>query len=172
VLEHLPLGDGAQPAAVPDCSEVERLARLAGPTGRLAAVERPESIVMPTSGASEDITVHLPLGGGYGSWIGGSIRNRLEAAVDDEPLSDVRHHLDYRGQYTQLGVVELAAGEHVVTLRHSHGGLRPGSGMREAPSGPLVLATTTADVPVTTVSAADARTLCGKSLDWVEALAG
>ena len=170
VLEHLPLGDGAQPAAVPDCSEVERLARVAGPAGRLAAVERPETIVAQPSGPSEDITVDVPLGGGYAIWMGGSIRNRLETAVDGEPLSDIRHHLDYAGQYTLLGMTELAAGEHVVTLVHSHGGLRPGSGVEESAPGPLVLSLGTPDVPVTIVPVADARRLCGKRLDWIEAL--
>ena len=121
VLEHLPLGDGAQPAAVPDCSEVDRLARVAGPGGRLAAVERPATVVVPTNGELEEVTVDVPLGGGYAIWMGGSIRNRLQTAVDGEPLSDVRHHLDYPGQYTLLGIAELAAGEHVVTLATPRG---------------------------------------------------
>lgn len=170
VLEHVPLGGGSQPAAVPDCSEVERLARVAGPRGRLAAVDRPQTIVVPTSGASEELPVDVALGGGYEVWMGGSIRNTLEVAVDGEPLRRVRHHLDSQGQYTPLGAVELAPGRHVVTLRHSYGGLRPGSGVREAPSGPLVLSLATSDVPLTIVPASQARTLCGRRLDWIEAL--
>jgi hypothetical protein len=172
VMEHVPLGDGTQPAAVPQCSEVERLAGVAGPRGRLAAVERPETIVAQTSGASEDITVDMPLGGGYEIWIGGSIRNRLRAAVDGQPLSEISHHLDHPGEYTLLGVAELAPGVHAVSLRHSDGGLRPGSGVEETPLGPLVLTLATADTPVTIVPAADARKLCDKRLDWIEALAG
>jgi hypothetical protein len=170
VLEHLPLGEGTQPAAVPDCSEVDRLARVAGPGGRLAAVERPATVVVATNGGLEEVTVDVPVGGGYGIWISGSIRNRLKTAVDGVPLSDVRHHLDYPGQYTLLGTAELAAGEHVVTQEHSRGGLRPGSGVEESPSGPLVLSLGTPDAPVTIVPVADARRLCGKRLDWIEAL--
>jgi hypothetical protein len=154
---------------VPECSEVARLARVAG-TGNLAAVERRDAIVVPTSDASEDVTVDVPLGGPYEIWMGGSIRNRLQAAVDGEPLAEVRHHLDYAGQFTSLGVAELAAGRHVVSLRHSDGGLRPGSGVDDTPLGPLVLSLATADVPVTIVPASDARQLCGKRLDWVEAV--
>jgi hypothetical protein len=169
VLEHLSLGEGAQPAAVPECSEVERLARVAA-TGHLAAVERPAAIVVPTSGASEDVTVDVPLGGPYEIWMGGSIRNRLQTVVDGEPLADVRHHLDYPGQYTLLGMAELAAGEHVIMLKHSRGGLLPGSGVEESPTGPLVLSLEMPDVQVTIVPAADARRLCGKRLDWIEAL--
>ena len=168
----MPLGEGAQPAAVPDCSEVDRLARVTGPGGRLAAVERPATVVVPTHGGSKEVAVDVPLGGPYEIWMGGSIRNRLQTAVDGEPLADVRHHLDYPGQFTSLGLAELAAGEHVVSLRHSDGGLRPGSGVEETPLGPLVLSLATPDVPVTIVPAADARRLCGKRLDWIEALAG
>jgi hypothetical protein len=36
--------------------------------------------------------------------------------------------------------------------------------------GPVVFSRTTADLPVTYVSPSAARTLCGKRLDWVEAL--
>jgi len=39
-----------------------------------------------------------------------------------------------------------------------------------SPFGPLVLGRTTADLPVTHVQASNARSLCGKNLDWVEAL--
>ena len=41
VAEHLPIGDGLRPGAVPDCAEVERLAAVAGDDGRLATVVRP-----------------------------------------------------------------------------------------------------------------------------------
>ena len=102
--------------------------------------------------------------------MGGSIRNRLQTAVDGEPLSDVRHHLDYPGQYTLLGMAELTAGKHVISLAHADDRLRPGSGVEESPSGPLVLSLATPDAPVTIVPVADARRLCGKRLDWVEAL--
>jgi hypothetical protein len=170
VLEHVPLGDGAQPAAVPDCSEVARLARVAGPNGRLAAVELPATVVVPTYGAMGDVTVGVPVGGPYGIWMGGSIRNRLQTAVDGEPLADVRYHLDYPGQFMLLGMAELTAGRHEISLRHSNGGLRPGSGVEETPVGPLVLSPATPDAPVTIVPVADARRLCGKRLDWVEAL--
>ncbi len=36
--------------------------------------------------------------------------------------------------------------------------------------GPVVLGTKTAELPVTFVRPVDARTLCGKRLDWIEAL--
>ena len=41
VIEHLPLGDGTQPAAVPPCGEVLRLGRVAGANKRASRVRRP-----------------------------------------------------------------------------------------------------------------------------------
>ena len=172
VLEHLPLGDGATTrrragllrgrSAGPCCGTGRPAGRgRAARDGRRAHERR-----------AEDVTVDVPLGGGYGIWMDGSIRNRLKTAVDGVPLSDVRHHLDYPGQYTLLGMAELAAGEHVVELQHSAGGLLPGSGVEESPRGPLVLSLGTPDAPVTIVPVADARRLCGKRFDWIEALSG
>ena len=47
VLEHLPLGDALQPAAVPPCGAVQRLGRLAAADhGHLAAVARPAVTVV------------------------------------------------------------------------------------------------------------------------------
>jgi hypothetical protein len=171
VLAHAPLGTTMQPVAVPSCGEVARLAALAGPRGRLAVVERSPAIVTELAGYGTDrVTVTVPTTGRYGIWIGGSIRNRLEVSVDGNGFPAVRQHLDHEGQYTPLGEIELTAGRHIVELSYSRGGLRPGSGGAEFPIGPLVLSTTTARAPVTTVASANARTLCGKSLDWVEAV--
>ena len=70
-----------------------------------------------------------------------------------------------------LGESELAAGRHDVTLRFSGPDLHPGSGGATFGIGPLVLSTTTAaDAPVTVIPGSRARELCGKRLDWVEAL--
>jgi len=68
-----------------------------------------------------------------------------------------------------LGEREVPAGMHRVTLRYAAGGLRPGSGGEPFALGPLVLGRATADLPVTYVRPADARSLCGKRLDWIEA---
>jgi hypothetical protein len=169
VLEHLPLGDGVQPAAVPDCREVERLARLAGRDGRIAAVVRRPAVVTEPAG-TDRVTVTVPVAARYGVWVGGSIRRGLQLAVDGVRLSAARHHLDQPGQFTGLGEIPLTAGAHTVTLGYSRGGLRPGSGGAELPIGPLVLSTTTADLPVTFVTPERARSLCDKRLDWLEAV--
>ncbi len=178
VAEHLPLGDGLQPGSVPDCAEVERLAAVAGDGGQLAAPVRPPVLsanVARTTGRAETVeaSVDVARPGRYGIWLGGSFRDGLEARVDGRMLGRRRHLLSNEGGYTLLGEAELDAGTHTMTLRFSGPDLHPGSGGPMFLIGPLVLSTTTAaDAPVTVVPVARARELCGKSLDWVEALRG
>lgn len=171
VLEHLPLGQNGQPGAVPNCSEIERLARVAGPTGKLAAAERYPVILAPLTGADELVPVDIELGGGYEVWLGGSVKASVEVSVDGKKLAALRHRLDHPGHLTPLGFAELAAGPHELSFDFSRSGVRPGEGGIGFPSGPVALSLQPSDVPVTTVSSTDARSLCGKRLDWVEALA-
>ena len=168
------MGDPLDPAAVPPCDEVLRLARAAGSGGRLAAVERPAVVVAQASRSTGDAetveaSVDVPAAGRYGIWLGGSFRDALEVSVDGRRASSLRHQLNNQGQYTPLGEASLSAGRHTVTLRFSGADLRPGSGGPPFGIGPLVLSTATADSPVTVVTPANARSLCGRRLDWVEA---
>jgi hypothetical protein len=117
-----------------------------------------------------EASVEVPASGRWGVWLGGAYRNRLEAEVDGRRIAVRRNHLEHFGQYTQLGERELTRGTHRVTLRYGGPDLHPGSGGAQFEMGPLVLSRTTADLPVTYVRPAKARTLCGKSLDWIEAL--
>jgi hypothetical protein len=169
VLEHIPLGSDTDPAAIPDCGEVDRLAMRAGSTGGVRAVVRPAAVVVPLSVTGAQ-TIEVPAAGRYGVWLAGSVRNRLQIAVDGRALPALRHHLDHAGYYVPLGEIDLGRGAHEVVVEYERGGLRPGSGGVEFPFGPLVLSTTTADAPMTTVSPAQARALCGKRLDWIEAV--
>jgi hypothetical protein len=189
VLEHLPLGTDTDPAAVSSCAQVLRLARLPGVTS-LAAVERPEVVLadlsqasfpagwavqagalVPTESGTAEVNVRVPSGSRYGLWLGGSFRDGLETLVDGRRLGTMRNQLNWSGVYTQLGNMPLGPGVHRITLRYSGPDLRPGSGGAQFPMGPLVLGRTTAELPVTYVQPSAARSLCGKRLDWVEALA-
>ena len=64
---------------------------------------------------------------------------------------------------------------HHLTLDYRSGGLAPGSAGPSVADpaftvGPLVASTPPGNVPVTHVSPADYRQLCGHAWDWVEAL--
>ena len=194
ILEHLPLGSGDQAGAVPSCADVVRLAAVARRSGgRLAAVPRllaevvrlsqasypagwqsysgSPDVVYPTSAGTLTARVRIARAGRYGLWLGGSFRGSLDVSVDGRHLFGGRDQLNHDGIDTPLGAVELSAGSHQVALRRGSAGLRPGSGGRPFPLGPLVLGRETAEPPVTYVAPADARSLCSQSLDWVEALA-
>jgi hypothetical protein len=192
VLVHLSLGSDLQPAAVPSCAAVVALARIAAAHGgSLAAVVRPPAIVVDPArvthppewalGAGGGVypyrpgevvaSVDVPRAGRYGLWLGGSYPGRLEASVDGRAVGGAEGRLEHQGQYVELGRVDLPAGRHVVRLDYKGASARPGTAAHLLmPMGPLVLSTATADLPVRRVAPADARSLCGQPLDWVEAL--
>jgi hypothetical protein len=192
VAEHLPLGDSLHPSAPARCADVVRLAREAGARGRLAVAARTgDPIVIdlpsatrpttwqPTAGVTGAVTpgtpgsvqtlVHVPVTGRYGIWVGGAFRRELDVLVDGKIVSAQWHQLSHSGQYLPLGETPLTEGVHRVALRYGDEDLRPGSGDPPFYLGPLVLAPPGGS-SVRFVSPRDARSLCDKRLDWVEAL--
>jgi hypothetical protein len=199
LLRHVPLGIG-DPAAVP-CRQVLGIARGAGAGNRIAAAERPPplrfdvtesvhprgwevsgSALYPDSSGAAKLRVRVPVAGRYGLWLGGAFRGGLRLQVDDKTVRSARNELNYSGgEYIPMGVAELSAGAHTVTLRYDGPDLHPGSGgnaiapfgdLPKVPFaiGPLVLSRATAAVPVTVVDPARARSLCGKTLDWIDVI--
>ena len=61
---------------------------------------------------------------------------------------------------------------HRIELRYGGSELRPGSGGEPFAMGPLTLSTTSADLPIRYVDPAQAHSLCGRKLDWIEAVQG
>jgi hypothetical protein len=193
IVEHFPLGSAAQPGAVPPCGEIGRLAALAGPTGRVAAAPRaavvqatlsevahPASwptdssgLVYPNGPGTIEAVVRVARAGRYRLWLGGSFRSRVRAFLDGRLVADERDYLNDGSHYAPLGAAELAAGLHDVRLDVSGPDLHPGSGGYPVGMGPLVLGRSAGDGAVVEVaSAAAEKTLCGRRLDWVEALRG
>jgi hypothetical protein len=180
IIEHVPLGEGGGPAATPSCAEVLRLARRAGPAGRLAAVLRSRPVIVELAQGGRIFldgslaivqTVDLPVGGLYGAWVGSEFRGRVGLSVDEQGIGAARHQLKPE-QFTILDERRLPAGRHAVRLDYGGPDLRPGSGGRPwFGLGPLVFSRSTAERPVLYVSPRNARSLCGRSLDWIEAVA-
>jgi hypothetical protein len=194
IIEHLSLGSRMQPVAVPSCGDVLRLGRLAAANGGvLATVERPPAIVIgsegtigaPTSfaaygeyrdalyapGSSVDAAFDVPSTGRYRVWVGGSFRTRVGVSIDDRAVGSARDVLQWPGNFVEIGDEPLAAGPHTFRLTFGTSDLGPGSG-GPAPwgLGPFAVAEGTQDRPVTYVEPSRARSLCGRSLDWIEAL--
>lgn len=191
ILEHLPLGSALEPGSVPSCARVLALARRVPPGGMLATVVRRQPVVISvggTPGWADDPkipgaaypldsrrleeTFSVAEGGRYGLWVGNSFAGKLAVAVDGRPLGSRHEQLSWSGQYELFAKVELSAGTHTIELDYRRGGWRPGSdALPVYPLGPLVLARETAALPVEKVAPKDARSLCGRRLDWIEALA-
>lgn len=194
IAEHLPLGGATDPSGVPDCAAVSRLATLAGSDGSLIAAvrqptvavpmtrtthpaswERPERprTLFPEEAGSLVAEVKLKRSGSYRVWLGGSVRGRMEARVDGRVFGSARSQLNNDGLYVELGGARLASGAHVINLRYRGADLHPGSGAAGPnvyPIGPLVLTPDDTDTPLIHVRPEQAGALCGKRLDWVEAL--
>ena len=192
-LDHLPLGTAVDPGGVPSCARVLSLAREAGRRGRLvaAAAGRPlalslgdaalgghvvPSTVGPTylepEGEGEfRIGAFVSRSGLHEVWLGGSIRPSATLLVDGRPVGEVRQQLNTPGNYLDFGPVRMRRGRHSFAVRVGGADLHPGSAGSDGPLGPLVISRPDEGHGLVTVSAARARSLCGKRWDWVEAYA-
>ena len=167
ILEHLPLGNESQAAAVPPCAAVLRLGAL---VGTLTTATGPEAIQLgePPARGELGLTVSVPTDGDYTAWVGGDWFGLASISVDGRQVGSRREELNWPGLYTDLGSIQLSAGEHLVRIRYETGGWRPGSGGTPYSFGPVALSRLDAREPVETVS--EPRSLCGRRLDWVEAV--
>ena len=154
---------------MPRCADVLRLGSLGG---TLVTATRPQAIPLgyPPARGQLALTVRVPVGGEYTAWLGGDWRGLASISVDGRTVGSKRHELNWPGIYTDLGSTRLSAGEHLVRIRYETGGWRPGSGGTPYSFGPAALSLVDSREPVTRTSPGDARSLCGRALDWVEAV--
>ena len=171
IVEHLGLGTSTQPARVPACSDVMRLAKEPG-VASLAAATRQQTIWLgaPPLSGERDVTVSIPRDGEYFAWLGGDWYGDASISVDGHEVGSRREELNWPDLYTELGHTRLTAGQHVVTIRHATGGWHPGSGALPYSFGPVALSPVDDREPVRKVPVSQAQSLCGQRLDWVEAL--
>ena len=168
VLEHFPLGNASQPGASPACDDVLRLARRGS---AVAAVSRDDPVhVLSVPAPGQTVGVALSNGGRYSIWLAGSTREHIDVIVDGRRVGGTRPHLNNLGQFIELASVELARGMHALELRLGRKRLEPGTGGLKYGIGPLVIAAAEPPRRLEVVPAGDARRVCGRTLDWVEAL--
>jgi hypothetical protein len=193
IAEHLPLGEFEEPAAEADCAEVQRLAALAGPGGTLAAAERVPNVtasladssypsewiptepggpaLVPHGPGSARLEVEVAHPGRYGFYLQGSVRNRLGLVLDGGEIGSVQEQLNQSRQFLYFGDALLGAGIHEIELVYAGQSLSPGSGGPPEAIGPLVLGpVANENPPVIRRPSSEAGRLCGKRLDWLEAL--
>jgi hypothetical protein len=193
LIEHMGLGTGLDPGAVPDCGRVIALAELAPPGARLLAAvapplrflslgdfprpadwaTAPEDPRLVTPQSSGDLRASVEAAGGeYEFWLGGSVSGSVELRVDGAQVAGVRGQLNNDGQYVSLGQGTLREGGNELLLRYSAGGWHPGSEVPQEPVGPLVLRPVLGAEPILSAAPAAARRLCGRRLDWIELVKG
>ncbi len=192
VVAHVGLGNAVDPTAVVSCADVRRLARAAGPRGALRASVAPQPAVAGLDAASAPpgwratdgvlypdgrgtgtgrATVTLPSAGRYEVWVGGSFRGGARVAVDGVAAGSDRHQLSFPGNWVPFATTDLSAGPHAVTVRLDGGGIHPGvHGIDRYAIGPVALVPVDAPARVIEVPRNDADALCGRRLDWVEAV--
>lgn len=193
-LADLPLGDDATPGAQAPCASVRDLARQAGAGGSLVTVDRipPTKLDLSTAQLSGGIQPYadarfvVPQDDGslqgdvttdkarkYDVWVGGSTRGKTTVRIDGKVTGSVRGRLNNSGGMMHFGEIELPAGTHTVDITYTDGGLAPGQrGQASQPLvlGPFVLGPQEPQpLRTRTVPVAQATTLCGRYLDWIEA---
>jgi hypothetical protein len=115
--------------------------------------------------------VALPSAGRYEVWVGGAFRGGASVAVDGVGVGSDRHQLSFPGNWVPFGTADLSAGPHAVTVRLDGGGIHPGvHGIDRYAIGPVALVPVDRPGRVVDVPRNDAGALCGRRLDWVEAV--
>lgn len=193
-LYHLPLGSEVNPAAVPRCADVMRLVQELGAGTRLVAARANQTVALPLGNAPRtgalapspagstylepegkgdfEIKASVPGSGRYEVWLGGSIRPSAMFLIDGRPVGEIRQQLNTPGNYMNLGGDSLDRGAHTFAVAIGGPDLHPGSAGSGGPIGPLIIVRSDNELPLTTVPATQARSLCGRPWDWIEVLRG
>jgi hypothetical protein len=136
----------------------------------------PEDTLTPTGPGSAVAHIEIPHGvTDYQLWLGGSFARGFEVSVDGHHIGGVADQLDPPGVYEMVGKpLTLGPGVHTITVTYPTANLSPGNADSEeytvlseiALSPPLYPAKGAGKMLM--VKPNDARTLCGRSLDWIE----
>lgn len=189
VVEHRPLGSGLEPSAIADCRVVREVAAQAGPEGEVVAAERKPNAVAelpehpadwvpdpvnetltPLSDGTATGDVIVPEDGRYRVWVGGSARGEVSVSVGGQEAGSARGLLNNNAQFISLDELDLESGQLPVSLTYERGGaLRPATGGYPFGIGPVVLEPVT-EPTLIRVAPQNAQRLCGRNLDWIEAV--
>jgi hypothetical protein len=189
VSARLAVGGPRVPAARPDCGELQALAESAD---RLAYVPRRQASIFTPSKAgyprgwfvdpTDDATlrpvgqgrvsgpVRIDEAGEYRVWAEGSFGRPVTVKVDGRELATIGDRLNNRLTAEDFGTVTLEPGRHTVEISQGGGSPAPGNGGLNRLIGPVALVPADEDLSVRTIDADDWRTLCGQTVDWVEAV--
>lgn len=125
---------------------------------------RPKGLTLVGSGVVWD-KLALPHAGRYELWVQGSFPRPMSVVLDGKPVGTA-DGVNTPNQWFPVGQAEVTRGVHYVLVGRGANGLAPGDG-GAAYIGPVAIS---AQQPerLETVPTTRWRSLCGKTLDWVE----
>jgi hypothetical protein len=143
----------------------------------------------PSGAGTARLAVQVLSAGRYTVWLGGSTRGPLSISLDGHLVGSALQEIQESGQYIPFGALTLRPGRYTVALRYGGQQWRPGTGGPPEAIGPLVLrregqagdeatarqprvppiaGEAVAREPLIALAPGDARSLCRRTLDWVE----
>ena len=136
--------------------------------------------LVPTAADATAVAhVNVPYGvRGWQLWLGGSFDRGFSVTVDGRRIGSVSNELNSIAAYDRVGVpITLGPGVHTIAVTYGSETLAPGSADAEeytsltaiVLSPPLYPSTVAAQM--LHVAPRNARSLCGRSLDWIEVVA-
>jgi len=192
-LLHVPLGTSWTPTATPPCRRIEALAGLARRAGaRIAYSARPANISVNLADAYRSANVLLsadlegrpqldvfgpariethfrvPRAGRYELWLGGDVDRPLKVLIDGRLVGAPAQQSGDDGTTIHVTNLEVSAGRHLLQLVRGGGDLRPDDNGSTVLDGVVLEPVVAETEPVSSVAPGEWRTLCGRSLDWLE----
>ncbi len=113
-------------------------------------------------------SVGVQSSGRYQVWLQGAFSRNVEVWIDGRRVGSASDELGPPGQFTPIAAVDLRAGPQQISIVVPNDSLAPGASAVNQTVGPLVLVPSSSAEPVAEVSPANARSLCGRALDWIE----
>lgn len=195
VLAHIPVTGALNPTRPLSCQRIRRVAgraqreharlavspRIAGLTLIPVHTLHPAEWVVPPAGSAPipdalDLTrsggtitgkVDVPRAGRYTVWLQGSLTQRIRIDIGLKPAGSVSDQIGPAGTFGDVGTVKLSAGvQPVIMHRAGPPALAPTDFANVL--GRLVLTRSSRPPSVRTVAPADARSLCGVPIQWLE----
>src|SRR5262249_9135463 len=97
----------------------------------------------------------------------------MTAYLDGTKVGQQDNQTEWPGNFLGFGSKELSKGTHMLRISHSGPDFSPGSAAKQSFGvGPFLIAPSSDRHDITYVEPQTAPSLCGKSLDWIEALRG
>lgn len=189
---HVGLGTPPLPAVRAACATVRRAAVEAGAHGTLRYAARDRNVVGDLAGSTHspgvvllpwedgltsatlltpgflDVRVQVPVGGRYQLWLLGDVARSVSVYLDGRRVAATSGQSGGDANPISLGTDALSAGAHSISLRRGGGGLKPGDAAGTVVDAVILSSGDIEHESVRSVPQRAWRSLCGKSLDWIE----